>query len=56
MLDPVIKDFLNDRKEKWLKNQIKSNASDDEKAELERQADTDFSLEVWLPDAAKRAK
>lgn len=56
MLDPVIKDFLDERKEKWLKNQIKSNNSEDEKAELKRQADLMFSLEEWLPNAAKRAK
>src|SRR5690554_2073069 len=56
MLDPAITDFLNDRKEKWLKNQIKSNTSDYEKVELKRQADLMFTLEKWLPNAAKRAK
>lgn len=56
MLDPAITDFLNDRKEKWLKNQIKSNTSDYEKVELKRQAGLMFTLEKWLPNAAKRAK
>jgi CRISPR-associated protein Csy1 len=56
MLDSAIKDFLNDRKEKWLKNQINGDTKDDEKAEIEHQAEIDFSLEKWLPDAAKRAK
>lgn len=56
MIDPVIKDFLDERKEKWLKNQIKINISEDEKTELMHQADLMFSLEEWLPNAAKRAK
>lgn len=56
MLDPAINGFLNDRKEKWLKNQIKNNTYQEDKAELERQADLEFSLCEWLPNAAKRAK
>lgn len=56
MLDPVIQNFLNDRKDLWLKNKITSDATDKERAELERQALDKFSLANWLPDAAKRAK
>lgn len=56
MIDPAITSFLEDRKEKWLKGKVKRTTTGVEKAELELQASKFFSLEVWLPDAAKRAK
>lgn len=56
MLDPAIQDFLNDRKEIWLKKKINNKISDEEKAELEQQASDEFSLATWLPNAAMRAK
>ncbi len=56
MLDSAIQGFLNDRKEAWLKKKIKSNSSEEEKVDLEKQANEDFSLATWLPSAAKRAK
>ena len=56
MLDPAIRSFLDERKEAWLKNRIKSNSSDEEKAELEREANDKFTLVSRLPDYAKRAK
>lgn len=56
MLDPAIKDFLNERKEMWLKKKIKTTTTDEEKIEYEQQASEEFSLKKWLPDAAKRAK
>lgn len=56
MLEPEIQGFFNERKEQWLKARIKINTTDDEKAELEQQAYEKFTLESWLPDAAKRAK
>ena len=56
MIDPVITQFLEDRKEKWLKGKVKSNTNDDEKEKFRQQAAIEFSLEVWLPNAAKRAK
>jgi len=56
MFDSAIQGFLNDRKEAWLKKKIKSNSSEEEKANLEQQANEEFSLAVWLPSAAKRAK
>jgi CRISPR-associated protein Csy1 len=55
MLDPAIEGFLNERKEVWLKKKINSKTSDEEKVEFEQQADEDFSLAVWLSNAAKRA-
>ncbi len=56
MLDPAIKGFLDDRREAWLEKKIKSNSSDEEKVELEREADDKFALVSRLPDYAKRAK
>ena len=54
MTDPAIQSFLDDRKEKWLKKQIKSNTSNEKREELETEAGEKFSLKHWLPDAAKR--
>jgi len=56
MLDQAIQDFLNERKALWLKKKIKSNTNEDEERRLNKEANDLFSLEVWLPDAAKRAK
>lgn len=55
MLDPAIQGFLDDRREAWLKKNIKPNVSDEDKAELERQGAEMYSLPVWLPNAAQRA-
>ena len=46
--------FLNERKELWLKDRVKKAENDTEIAELQQQADDKFSLQEWLPDAAKR--
>ena len=56
MLDPAIQDFLNERKEIWLKKKIEIKTTDEEKTEFEQQASEEFSLAIWLPNAAKRAK
>ncbi len=56
MLDPAIQNFLNERKEIWLKKKITNTTSDEDKAAFERQALDEFSLASWLPDAAKRAQ
>lgn len=49
-----IQTFLNERKELWLKDRIKKAENDIEVAKLKQQADDKFSLQEWLPDAAKR--
>lgn len=49
-----IQTFLNERKELWLKDRVKKAENDTVIAELQRQADDKFSLNEWLPDAAKR--
>lgn len=51
----AIHQFFADRKAAWLKAKGKSDATDEEKAELEQQASERFALASWLPDAAKRA-
>ncbi|WP_305908552.1 type I-F CRISPR-associated protein Csy1 [Methylomarinum sp. Ch1-1] len=56
MLDPAIQAFLNERKELWLKKKITTKTSENEQAELKMQAVEAFSLDEWLPDAAKRAR
>ncbi|MDO9364751.1 MAG: type I-F CRISPR-associated protein Csy1 [Methylotenera sp.] len=51
----AIHQFFADRKTAWLKAKGKSDATDEEKSELEQQASERFALASWLPDAAKRA-
>lgn len=46
--------FLNERKELWLKDRLKKAESDVETSTLQHQANDKFSLNEWLPDAAKR--
>lgn len=49
-----IQTFLNERKEFWLKDRVKKAENDTVIAELQQQANDKFSLNEWLPDAAKR--
>lgn len=51
----AIHQFFADRKAAWLKAKGKSDATDEEKADLEQQASERFALASWLPDASKRA-
>lgn len=46
--------FLNERKELWLKDRLKKAENENVMAELQQQANDKFSLNEWLPDAAKR--
>ena len=46
--------FINERKELWLKDRIKKAENESAIAELQQQANDKFSLNEWLPDAAKR--
>ena len=55
MLDPAIKDFLQERKEARIKSKTKANMSEEEKLEVKRIANEAFDIETWLPSAAKRA-
>nr|WP_314371509.1 type I-F CRISPR-associated protein Csy1 [uncultured Acinetobacter sp.] len=49
-----IQNFLNERKELWLKDRLKKAENDSVISELQGQADDKFSLKECLPDAAKR--
>src|SRR5690606_41987654 len=49
-----IQAFLNERKELWLKDRLKKAENEAVIAELQQQAHDKFSLQEWLPDAAKR--
>ena len=49
-----IQNFLNERKELWLKDRLKKAENDSVILELQGQADDKFSLKEWLPDAVKR--
>ncbi len=51
----VIHDFLNNRKEEWLKKKLTADMSEADKSELLQEANTKYALAMWLPDAAKRA-
>lgn len=50
----TIEAFLNERKELWLKDRLKKAENETVIAELQQQANERFSLQEWLPDAAKR--
>lgn len=56
MLDPAIRNFLDDRRAGWLKKRINNSTTDEEIERIEKQANKEYSLNVWLPNAAKRAK
>lgn len=47
--------FLDDRKEKWLKDRLKKAKDDQEVQSLQNEANEKFQLSTWVMDAAKRA-
>ncbi len=55
MLDPAIESFFSDRKEAWLKKKVKSSMEENEIKALQLECEQLFSLEEWLPNAAKRS-
>ena len=55
MLDPAIEAFFSERKEGWLKKNIKASMEDWQIKETEQECLAVFALEAWLPNAAKRA-
>jgi CRISPR-associated protein Csy1 len=52
---PEINKFFDERKETWLKKNIHSSLSESEIKKKEHECNHVFSLEQWLPNAAKRA-
>lgn len=53
-MDDTIKAFFAERKSGWLKNKVKASMPEEEQAQLEREAEEKFSMDNWLPDAARR--
>ncbi len=55
MLDPAIQNYFSERKEAWLKKNTKAAMQEHELQELDQLCEQQFSLNEWLPNAAKRA-
>jgi len=55
MLDPAIEQFFAERKEAWLKKNLKVSMTDAEISEAEQECEEVFALKNWLPNAARRA-
>lgn len=55
MLDPAIQNYFSERKEAWMKKSLNTAMQEDEVKELEQLCEQQFSLNEWLPNAAKRA-
>jgi len=55
MLDPAIQEFLNERKESRIKSKTNTDMQEEEKLVVAQLAEEAFTIESWLPDAAKRA-
>lgn len=55
-MDKAIIEFFTERKSGWLKKKVNPDSSEEEKGLLEQECEELFSLERWLPSAAKRAK
>jgi len=56
MLDKAIEEFLENKKQDYLKKNIKPNTSDEDKQDYTQQAEKKYALESWLIDASQRAK
>ncbi len=55
MIDQAVTEFFNQRKEAWLKKNIKAGDSEESIIATKRLCEEIFSLAEWLPNAAKRA-
>ncbi len=56
MQDPSITSFLNGRRDDYLKKNLKTILSEEDKLAIEQEAIIKFSLAEWLPAASVRAK
>lgn len=56
MLDEAIVSFLDDKKQRFLKNKIKANTCEEDKIKLNEESQEKYKLENWLLDASNRAK
>jgi len=55
MLDPAIESFFAERKEGWLKKNLKASMTEEEVRDKTLECEDVFALKNWLPNAAKRA-
>ena len=55
MSDPAIQNYFSERKEAWMKKNLNTAMQEHEVKELEQLCEQQFSLNEWLPNAAKRA-
>ena len=55
MLDATIEVFFAERKDAWLKKNLKASMEESEVREQEQECEAIFALKNWLPNAAKRA-
>lgn len=56
MLDKAITEFLNNKKQDYLKKYVKAKTSDEDKKRFTKEAEEKYELESWLIDASSRAK
>ncbi len=56
MLDKAITEFLDNKKQDYLKKNVKSGASEEDQYKFSQQAEEKYALENWLIDASTRAK
>jgi len=56
MLDKAITEFLDNKKQDYLKKKVKGNPSDEDKLLFTQEAEEKYALESWLIDASSRAK
>ncbi|MBF0211875.1 MAG: type I-F CRISPR-associated protein Csy1 [Desulfamplus sp.] len=54
-MDREIKEFFEERKEAWLKKNLKKSMPPDEEEKLRQECEEKFCLDNWLPDAASKA-
>jgi len=56
MLDNAITEFLNSKKQDYLKKNVKASTSEEDKQTYVLESEEKYSLENWLADASRRAK
>ncbi len=56
MLDKAITEFLDNKKQDYLKKHIKVDTTDEDKHKCSQEAEDKYALENWLIDASTRAK
>jgi len=55
-MNEIISKFFDERKEAWMKKNLKSSMEEDEILTLHEKCAIEFSRQVWLPNASKRAR